>query len=113
MRNFTDSKPRTIITAARAFDDSRWTPVSLPHDYQISQPWVAPEVGEKGDMKNSAANTRSRLSARGFKEMGAGWYRKTFKADPAWKDRRVLLDFEGIMLTGDVYVNGKRVGGSN
>ena len=99
--------------AARDFDDSRWTPVNLPHDYQISQPWVEPDANEKGDTKNSAANTRSRLSARGFKEMGAGWYRKTFKADPAWKDRRVLLDFEGIMLTGDVYVNGKRVGGTD
>ncbi len=64
-------------------------------------------------MTNSAANTRSRLSARAFKEMGAGWYRKTFRADPSWKGRRVLLDFEGIMLTGDVYFNGSRVGGTD
>ena len=97
----------------RSFNDSRWTPVSLPHDFQISQPWVAPAADEKADMTNSAANTRSRLSARAFKEMGAGWYRKTFKADPAWKGRRVLLDFEGIMLTGDVYFNGSRVGGTD
>lgn len=66
----------------RSFNDSRWTPVSLPHDFQISQPWVAPAADEKADMTNSAANTRSRLSARAFKEMGAGWYRKTFRADP-------------------------------
>lgn len=97
----------------RSFNDSRWTPVSLPHDFQISQPWVAPAADEKADMTNSAANTRSRLSARAFKEMGAGWYRKTFRADPSWKGRRVLLDFEGIMLTGDVYFNGSRVGGTD
>lgn len=95
-----------------AFDDSAWTSVSLPHDFQISQPWVAPEADEKGDT-NSAANTRSRLSARGFKEMGAGWYRKTFKTPSDWKGRRILLDFEGIMLTGDAYFNGKRVGGTD
>ncbi len=45
--------------------------------------------------------------------MGTGWYRKTFKADPEWKGKRVLLDFEGIMLIGDVWVNGQKVGSTD
>lgn len=45
--------------------------------------------------------------------MGSGWYRKTFKGRPEWKNRRLLLDFGGIMLTGDVYFNGQRVGGTD
>ena len=45
--------------------------------------------------------------------MGTGWYRKHFKANPAWKGKRVLLDFEGIMLVGDVWVNGRKVGSTD
>ncbi|WP_439644379.1 glycoside hydrolase family 2 TIM barrel-domain containing protein [Bacteroides reticulotermitis] len=44
---------------------------------------------------------------------GRSWYRKTFKADPKWKGKRVLLDIEGIMLNGDVYLNGEKVGGTD
>lgn len=98
---------------AIAFDDSAWTPVNLPHDFQISQPWVAPAADERPDKDNAVANVSSRLSSRAFKEMGAGWYRRQLVADPAWRDKRVLLDFEGIMLVGDVYLNGARVGGTD
>ncbi|MCH5718018.1 glycoside hydrolase family 2 protein [Niabella hibiscisoli] len=45
--------------------------------------------------------------------MGIGWYRKTFKADPAWKGKKVLVDFEGIMVTGDVWLNGEKIGGTD
>jgi beta-galactosidase len=78
------------------FDDADWRKLDLPHDFQFEQPWDS---------------TASR--SRGFKAMGVGWYRKSFKANEAWKGKRVLLDFEGIMLHGDVWVNGKKVGGTD
>ena len=85
--------------------------IDLPHDFQITQPWVAPAVGEQASNKNTAANTASRLSARGFKELGVGWYSITFNVERLkLKDKRVLLDFEGIMLVGDVWLNGEHVG---
>ena len=88
--------------------------VNVPHDFQISQPWVAPSADEKADNTDAAANIKSRLSARGFKEMGTGWYRKLLNIkDEKLKGRRVLLDFEGIMLTADVYLNGERIGGTD
>lgn len=87
--------------------------VNVPHDFQISQPWVTPSPDEKPDNTNAAANIKSRLSARGFKEMGTGWYRKTITPDVSMKGKRVVLDFEGIMLTGDVYLNGELVGGTD
>lgn len=95
------------------YDDSAWQVVTVPHDFQISQPWVAPEKGEKADNSDAASNVKSRLSSRGFKEMGIGWYRKTITPDASWKGRRVVLDFEGIMLVGDVYLNGQRIGGTD
>lgn len=78
-----------------SFNDADWRKLDLPHDFQFEQPW------------DSSANR-----GRGFKAMGIGWYRKTFKADPTWKGKRVLLDFEGIMLHGDVWLNGKKIGGT-
>ena len=87
--------------------------VNVPHDFQISQPWVTPSPDEKPDNTNAAANIKSRLSARGFKEIGTGWYRKTITPDASMKGKRVILDFEGIMLTGDVYLNGEHVGGTD
>lgn len=93
--------------------DTTWTTVNLPHDFQTEQPWVEPSPDERPDLDNPMANVKSRLSSRGFKEMGTGLYRKTFTAPEEWKGRRVLLDFEGIMLTGDVYLNGSRIGGTD
>ena len=87
--------------------------VNVPHDFQISQPWVTPSPDEKPDNTNAAANIKSRLSARGFKEIGTGWYKKTITPDASMKGKRVILDFEGIMLTGDVYLNGQHVGGTD
>lgn len=87
--------------------------VDLPHDFQIGQPWIAPGNDEKPDNSDMAANVKSRLSARGFKEMGVGWYRKTLRPDDSWRNRRIILDFGGIMLVGDVYLNGVRIGGTD
>lgn len=87
--------------------------VNVPHDFQISQPWVTPSPDEKPDNTNAAANIKSRLSARGFKEIGTGWYKKTITPDASMKGKRVILDFEGIMLTGDVFLNGEHIGGTD
>jgi beta-galactosidase len=78
------------------FNDADWRPLDLPHDFQIEQPW------------DKAASR-----GRGFKAMGIGWYRKTFKADANWIGKQILLDFEGIMLRGDVWLNGKKIGGTD
>ncbi|MCH5239791.1 MAG: DUF4982 domain-containing protein [Muribaculaceae bacterium] len=93
--------------------DTLWKQVNLPHDFQISQPWQVPSVDDKGDSSNQMANIASRLSSRGFKEMGKGIYRKTFVPSNDWKGKRVLIDFEGIMLRGDAYLNGERIGGTD
>lgn len=92
---------------------SDWRTIDVPHDFQTEEPWTAPATGEKADTKNEAANIASRLSARGFKEMNTGWYRKVFHAPDSLKGKRVLIDFEGILYVADVYLNGQRVGGTD
>ena len=87
--------------------------VNLPHDFLIGQDWVAPDASERPDNSDAGSNVRSRLSPRGFKEMGIGWYRYELTPKEEWKGKRILLDFQGIMLVGDVYLNGKRIGGTD
>lgn len=87
--------------------------VNLPHDFLIGQDWVAPDASERPDNNDAGSNVRSRLSSRGFKEMGIGWYRYELTPKDEWKGKRIVLDFQGIMLVGDVYLNGKRIGGTD
>lgn len=87
--------------------------VNLPHDFLIGQDWVTPDASERPDNSDAGSNVRSRLSPRGFKEMGIGWYRYELTPKAEWKGKRILLDFQGIMLVGDVYLNGKRIGGTD
>ena len=88
--------------------------VDVPHDFQIEQPWIPPAADEKADNSDAAANIKSRLSARGFKEMGTGWYQRKLRVERLeLREKRYLLDFEGIMLVGDVYLNGQHVGGTD
>lgn len=87
-------KAGEVINAQnQTFDDSDWRKLDLPHDFQFEQPW------------DKTANR-----GRGFKALGVGWYRKTFKAYPNWTGKQIVLDFEGIMLSGEVWVNGKKIG---
>ena len=78
-----------------SLDDTSWRKLDLPHDFQFEQPWQEEAGG-----------------ARGFKPMCEGWYRKTFAADEVWRNRRVTLDFDGLMYYGDVYLNGHKVASS-
>ena len=86
-----------VPTALPAADAAGWESIDVPHDYQIAQPWVEPSPEERPDNGDGAANFKSRLSARAFKEMGAGWYVKSYTPDASLKGQRLLLDFEGII----------------
>ena len=45
--------------------------------------------------------------------MGKGYYRYQLTPSADMKGKRILLDFGGIMYTGDVFLNGKRFGGTD
>ena len=104
-----DVKNIAELQTTQASDDV----VNLPHDFLIGQDWVAPDASERPDNSDAGSNVRSRLSPRGFKEMGIGWYRYQLTPKDEWKGKRIMLDFQGIMLVGDVYLNGKRIGGTD
>ena len=80
---------------AAGFDDSRWESVRVPHDWAISGPFNPKEDGGSG-----------KLPWR-----GVGWYRRSFTLDAADAGKSVFLDFDGVMASPKVYVNGRFAGG--
>ncbi len=85
----------TLEASAAAFDDAGWQPVRLPHDWAIAGPFDPKADGGTG-----------KLPWR-----GVGWYRKTFMPAAAEAGARVYLDFDGVMASPEVYINGQRAGG--
>jgi beta-galactosidase len=77
------------------FNDSRWRHVNLPHDWSIEG---TPE-------QNAPAGGRG-----AYLPTGIGWYRKTFRMPAAWQGREIWLQFDGIYMNSDVWVNGTHVG---
>lgn len=82
-----------IGAMAKAFDDSAWETVDLPHDFSISQ-----------DFTTSGTEVES-----GNLPTGTGWYRKMFTMPADYASKEVFLNFDGVYNNAYVYVNGKLV----
>ncbi len=84
------------VTGAEAneFNDNSWRKVTLPHDWDIETK-IAPKAPTGG--------------GGGFYWGGIGWYRKTFDIPVGMADKRTTIEFEGIYMNADVWVNGTHV----
>lgn len=60
-----------------------WQQVSLPHTAKL-EPLVVKEAWT-----------------------GISWYKKDFVFNPAWKGRKIFVEFEAVMQQADVWLNGK------
>jgi beta-galactosidase len=77
------------------FDDAKWKPVSLPHDWSIAGPF---------------AETNLAGGAGAFLPSGVAWYRKHFSLPKGEPGRRVFIEFDGVMQNSDVWINGFHLG---
>ncbi|MBO1330941.1 sugar-binding domain-containing protein [Streptomyces sp. VRA16 Mangrove soil] len=77
------------------FDDGKWRTVAIPHDWSIEQ---------------TPTTEHNTTSGTGFLPGGLGWYRKTFTVPSAYAGRRIAVEFDGVHMDSDVYVNGELVG---
>ena len=78
-----------------SFDDSKWKVVDVPHDWSIL-----------GNYDHN--NTTGR--GGGYLPSGIGWYRKHFTLSDADAQKRVYIEFDGVMANSDVWVNGYHLG---
>jgi beta-galactosidase len=46
----------------------------------------------------------------GFINAGTGWYRKEFTLPVSIKDKRIFIDFDGVYMNSDVWINGEHLG---
>ena len=78
-----------------AYDDSSWRTLNLPHDWSIEGPYTQSDPTGGGG---------------GYLPTGIGWYRRTFTAPEAWRGREVFVDFDGVYMNSDVWLNGHLLG---
>ncbi|MFT5882853.1 MAG: beta-galactosidase [Crocinitomicaceae bacterium] len=77
------------------FDHSQWRQLDLPHDWSIEGPFE----------EKNASKARG-----GYLPNGTGWYRKTFKLPANAAGKKVFIEFDGIYMNGEVWINGHRLG---
>jgi beta-galactosidase len=78
-----------------ALDDSQWRLIDLPHDWSIE--------GEINPDNPTGTDG-------GYFPAGIGWCRKTFSLPESWKDKKVLIYFEGVYMNSETFINGKSLG---
>ena len=101
------SKTGEFPFAKAGFDDSKWRPLDLPHDWAVELPFVHDDAGS-GD---------SQLRSHGYKPLGrrypetsVGWYRREFDIPASDRGRRIWIEFDGAFRDALVFVNGCYIG---
>ncbi|WP_114782938.1 glycoside hydrolase family 2 TIM barrel-domain containing protein [Botryobacter ruber] len=84
-----------------SFNDAQWRKVNLPHDWSIED-----IPGTDSPFDPEAINGVS----IGFTVGGTGWYRKTFTVPAAAKGKRLVVQFDGVYMNSDVWLNGQHLG---
>ncbi len=79
--------------AEKAYTDTDWKAVQLPHDWSITLNFDPNVTGSVGHLPG-----------------GIGWYRKAFKLPAAYKGKSISILFDGIYHQSDVYINGHHLG---
>ena len=77
------------------FDDRAWRLLDLPHDWSI-----------EGTPQQDAPGR----GTMGYFPTGIGWYRKAFRLPAGPRGREAWLEFDGVYMNSDVWINGHKVG---
>ncbi|PRY55142.1 beta-galactosidase [Arcticibacter pallidicorallinus] len=78
-----------------AFNDLEWRLLDVPHDWSIEGPY---------DKSNPTAR------GGGYLPAGIGWYRKTFTLDETDARKKHWIEFDGVMMNSEVWINGAYLG---
>src|SRR5262245_43204811 len=80
---------------ASEFNDTAWRVLDLPHDGSV-----------EGTLDGNAPG----VGPIGYLPTGIGWYRRTFRLPTALRGREALLEFDGVYMNSDVWINGQHLG---
>lgn len=88
------------------FDDSNWRKLDLPHDWSIEDLDETPSDSVIGPFSKKSAGKHATAWTVG----GTSWYRKTFTLNETSKGKKVLIQFDGVYMDSDVWINGHHLG---
>jgi beta-galactosidase len=83
------------------FEDSTWRVLDLPHDWSIEN-----LPGTNSPFNKDAINQVN----GGFTTGGTGWYRKTFMIPEDMSSKRIILQFDGVYMNPEIWINGVSLG---
>ena len=83
------------------FIDSDWRTVNLPHDWSIED-----LPGTYSPFDSTAIGG---IDA-GYLVGGTGWYRKSFEIPESYKNKKLVIYFEGVYMNADVWLNDVHLG---
>ena len=96
------------------FDDKTWRNIDLPHDWSIE------DLPNQGSFKMSDGKTKivsgpfdsEAIGAynSGYTVGGTGWYRKHFELSESDSNKVVVINFDGIYMNADFWINGHHLG---
>jgi beta-galactosidase len=77
------------------FDTSSWKNLNVPHDWSF----------EKGVRKGGDQG-----QGGGYHDGGIGWYRKQFSVNKKSLSKTTYINFDGVYMNSEVWVNGNHLG---
>ena len=77
------------------YDDNGWRNLNLPHDWAI---------------EGSFSEDNPSGIGGGALPGGIGWYRKSFEYELSGESNRLFIDFDGVYMNSEVYINGNHLG---
>ncbi|MCF8357900.1 MAG: DUF4982 domain-containing protein [Prolixibacteraceae bacterium] len=89
-----------------SFNDSGWRSLDLPHDWSIEDL----SNQEPGKVVGPFSKESIGTTATGYTVGGTAWYRKSFSLDKDERFSQVIINFDGVYMNSEVWVNGKLAG---
>jgi beta-galactosidase len=100
-----------------SLDDTAWEKIDLPHDFMIEGKGQAVGTAEGRGVASLPTAPEGPFDPRspggdsnGYLDGGIGWYRKAFTLPASARGRRVFLEFEGVYMNSEVWLNGQSLG---
>jgi beta-galactosidase len=78
-----------------SYNDKGWRLLNLPHDWSI-----------EGQFSKDAPTG----GGGGYLPTGIGWYRKTFALPSSVRGKQVSVQFDGVYMNSEVWINGHSLG---
>ena len=95
-QNWRFSLDEAALNPWGAQNEDGWQVVNLPHDWSIG-------------LERAASNPSG--ASNGFFQMGRGIYIRTFDVPESWQGKQVMIEFEGVYMNAEVWLNDQYLGG--